>query len=136
MIKLLSAYVSVAVIFVILDAVWLSLMGAMLYRPALGPILADQVRVVPAVVFYLLYIGGIVFFGVLPALEANRWTTALLNGAVFGCLAYATYDLTNHSTLSVWETRVTLADMAWGAVATATSSTVGYIVANWLMNRG
>lgn len=135
MIKLFSAYLSAALTFVILDAIWLSTMGAILYRPALGPILADQVRVAPAIAFYVLFIAGIVFFGIMPALEVGRWTTALLNGAVFGFLAYATYDLTNHATLSVWETKVTIADMVWGGIVTAAASCVGYLVADWIANR-
>jgi len=108
----------------------------LLYRPILGPILAENVRIVPAVIFYVVFVAGIIFFGVLPALDSGRWTTALLNGAVFGFLAYATYDLTNHATLSVWDTRVTLADMAWGTFVTGAASVVGYFVTDWMVGRG
>ena len=73
---------------------------------------------------------------VLPALESGRWTTALLNGAAFGFLAYATYDLTNHATLSVWDTRITLADMAWGTFVSGVASVAGYFVTDWMVGRG
>jgi uncharacterized membrane protein len=135
MVKLFSAYASAALTFVILDAIWLSTMGSLLYRPALAPILADHVRVVPAIAFYVLFIAGIVFFGVVPALDAGRWTTALVNGAVFGFLAYATYDLTNHATLSVWSAKVTLADMAWGSIVTSAASVAGYFMTGWIVSR-
>jgi len=136
MLKLAVAYASVALTFMVLDAIWLSTMGALLYRPILGPILAENVRVVPAVIFYAVFVAGIIFFCVLPALESGRWTTALLNGAVFGFLAYATYDLTNHATLSVWDTRITLADMAWGTFVTGAASVAGYFVTDWMVGRG
>ena len=131
--KILTAYLSSALTFVILDAIWLSVMGPMLYRPALGPILTEQVRWIPAVAFYLLFIGGIVYFGVWPALAEQRWTVALLNGAVFGFLAYATYDLTKHATLKIWATPITLADMAWGAAVSAAASVAGYLATVWLV---
>ena len=135
MMKFFSAYASAALTFVILDAIWLSTMGAILYRPVLGPILAEQVRIAPAIAFYVLYIGGIVHFGVTPALGSDQWIVALVNGALFGLLAYATYDLTNHATLSIWDTRITLADMAWGAFVTAAASVAGYFAASWIATR-
>jgi uncharacterized membrane protein len=135
MLKYLTGYGSAAATFVLLDALWLSTMGAILYRPVLGTILADQIRIVPAVVFYLMFLAGIVYFGIAPALETGRWTTALLNGAVLGLLAYGTYDLTNHATLQVWELKVTLADMAWGAFVTGMSSTAGFLAASWVAQR-
>jgi uncharacterized membrane protein len=135
MVKLATAYASTALTFMVLDAIWLSTMGALLYRPILGPILAENVRIAPAIIFYVLFVAGIIFFGVLPALGAGRWTIALLNGAIFGFLAYATYDLTNHATLSVWDLRITLADIAWGAFASGAASTVGYFVTDWIVGR-
>jgi len=135
MLKLATAYGSAAFAFLILDMIWLSTMNAVLYRPVLGPLLADQVRLAPAIVFYLLFVAGIVYFGIIPGLEAQRWTVALLNGALFGFFAYATYDLTNHATLKIWETHVTLADMAWGTFVTGMASTAGYFAASWISDR-
>jgi uncharacterized membrane protein len=135
MLKFSVAYGSAAVTFLVMDALWLSTMTGLLYRPVLGPILADQVRLVPAVVFYVLFLGGIVYFGIAPALAAERWTIALLNGALFGLLAYATYDLTNQATLELWTTKITIADMAWGAVVSGAASTAGYFAAQWIATR-
>lgn len=136
MLKFSVAYGSAALTFLVLDAIWLSTMTGLLYRPVLGPILAEQVRLVPAIAFYVLFVAGIVYFGIGPALETGRWTTALLNGAVFGFLAYATYDLTNHATLELWTTKITLADMAWGSFVSGAASTAGFFAAQWIAGRG
>ena len=135
MLKFSVAYGSAAITFLLLDALWLSTMTGLLYRPVLGPILADQVRLVPAIAFYALYLGGIVYFAISPALMTQQWTTALLNGALFGLIAYATYDLTNQATLELWTTKITIADMAWGSFVSATASTAGYLAAQLIVER-
>jgi len=117
------AYAVAAVVFVILDFGWLTLMGQRLYQNEIGQLLTKQVRWLPAVAFYLIYIAGLVFFAVRPALASGQLTTAALNGAVLGLVAYATYDLTNQATMAVWSTKVTVADLIWGAVITAAAST-------------
>jgi uncharacterized membrane protein len=116
--EFLTAYVLALVLFLVLDAVWLSSMLERLYRPALGHLLAPQVAWPAAALFYLLYAAGIVGFAVVPALEANGPRIALLHGAALGLLAYATYDLSNQATLPGWPWAVTLADLAWGTFAT------------------
>ncbi len=117
------AYAVAAVVFLALDIVWLTMMGKRLYEGEIGQLLARDVRLIPAVAFYVLYVAGIVFFAVRPALASGQWTTALLNGVVLGLVAYATYDLTNQATMSVWSTKVTLADLAWGMFLTGAAAT-------------
>ena len=117
--KLALAYGSILVLFGALDFVWLSTTSATLYKPALGPLLADPVRVEPAVAFYLLYLAGLVHFAVRPALNGGGWRRALLDGALFGVFAYATYDLTNQATLRIWSLKITILDLCWGAFASA-----------------
>jgi uncharacterized membrane protein len=131
MIRPLIAYASILVAFAALDFCWLSLMGPALYKPALGPIMADKVQAVPAIAFYLIYLAALVYFAVWPALVSGAWSRALINGALFGIAAYATYDLTNQATLRVWSVKVTLADLCWGAFASAVASTVSYFVTAW-----
>ena len=126
--KHLVAYLSTAVTFAVLDAIWLTLAGPRLYRPALEPLLADGFRLPPAVAFYLLYVAGIVIFAVAPAVKTGQWTTAALMGGLFGFFCYATYDLTNQATLKLWPVKVTLIDISWGTVLTATSATIAYLV--------
>ena len=120
------AYIAAAVVFLAGDAGWLTLTGPRLYRPVLGPMLAEKPNIGAAVVFYALYLFGLVFLAIAPAMRTGAWRTATLNGLVFGVVAYATYDLTNQATLSLWSTRLTLIDMAWGAAATALAATAGF----------
>ena len=129
--KILIAYVSVLVVFAALDFTWLTLTGPTLYRPALAPLLADTVQAAPAIAFYMIYLAGLVFFAVWPATRSGAWTTALLNGAALGLVAYATYDLTNQATLRVWSFKVTILDLCWGAFASALAATVSYWITTW-----
>ena len=128
----LVAYLATALVFVGLDFVWLSLTGPSLYRPILGPLLADKLNGAAAAAFYLIYIAGVVFLAVRPAFEAGAWRTAAINGLVLGVVAYATYDLTNQATLKLWATKLTLMDMAWGGGLTAVAATAGYLAAEKL----
>lgn len=122
------AYLSILLPFGLLDAVWLSLMGPRLYKPTLGDILLANVNVPAAVAFYLIYPIGILVFAVLPALKAGSVAPALLYAALFGALAYATYDLTNQATLRNWTLQLTLADVAWGAIASGAAGAASYYV--------
>ena len=131
MVRMLIAYVAALAPFGLLDFCWLGIMGPRLYKPALGDLIAPSPRLAPAIVFYLLYIAGVVWFAVRPALEQGGWRVALVNGALFGLFAYATYDLTNQATLRIWPVRVTILDLAWGAAASAAAATVSFAVTAW-----
>ena len=120
--KWIIAYVAAAIAFGVLDSFWLRWAGPNLYRPAIGEILADSFRMGPAIAFYLIYIGGMVWFGIRPGVESGNVMTAVLNGAILGFVCYATFDLTSQAVMKVWSTHVSLADMEWGAFATAVAS--------------
>ncbi|MFM5931515.1 MAG: DUF2177 family protein [Novosphingobium sp.] len=128
--KWLVAYLAAAVPFGILDFLWLGWAGKNFYRPAIGDLLAPSFRGGPALVFYAIYIAGMVWFAVRPGL-AGGMGAALLNGALMGGLAYATYDLTNQATMKVWPVHVTVVDIIWGMFATAVASAV----ATWVTMR-
>jgi uncharacterized membrane protein len=106
-----------------------------LYRPALDAILADHVRLAPAVIFYLAYLLGMLVLVIAPAGRAGSLTLAAGNGAMLGAMAYATYDLSNQATLKVWSTAITLADIGWGAVLTGAGCGAGYLVWRWAQMR-
>ena len=125
----LVCYVISLLIFAVLDIIWLMVMGAALYRPLLGDILAPAVRLGPAIVFYLLYPIGLVVFAIAPALKADSLSTALILGALFGVLTYATYDLTNFATLRNWTLQLTLIDITYGAFMGAVVCGLTYLVA-------
>ena len=120
------AYATTLAAAIAIDSVWLSQMADRLYRPVMGDMLLDQFRLPPAIVFYLLYAGGLVFFAVRPALASRKWSTAFAHGAALGLVAYGTYDLTNQATLKNWSTLLTLADLGWGAILSGIASTLGY----------
>lgn len=122
------AVVVAALVFGGLDAVWLNWAGPNFYRPRLGELLAAEFRLVPALAFYAAYIAAIVWFAVRPGL-AGGVGAAALNGALLGAICYATYDLTNQATLRDWSTTVTLADIAWGAFATAIAASAATFAA-------
>ena len=122
----LIAYVVVLLVFGAIDAVWLTTMGPVIYRPALGDILLTSLRVAPAIAFYLMFPIGVVVFAVLPALRAQEPMTATSLALLFGALAYATYDLTNYATLRNWNLQITVLDIGYGALASGIAATVAY----------
>jgi len=113
-------------IFFAIDLVWLVVVAKSFYRQHLGHLLAAEVRWGPAILFYLVFIAGLVFFAVRPALAAGSATRALGYGALFGLVTYATYDLTNHATLRDWPAIVTAVDLAWGSVLSASVAFLSY----------
>ena len=128
----MKTYIITLITIAIIDSAWLFSMGSK-YKTWLGHLFADNVNFIPAVIFYLIYTFGIMFFVVSPALKQG---TSLLNiflyGALFGLVAYATYDLTNHATLRDWPLHVTLLDMAWGALLTGATSVIVVYITNLL----
>ena len=127
----LIAYVATGLAFLVLDAIWLSRMGPLVYKPIMGDAALEGFRIAPAAVFYFLYLIGVMIFAISPALSGGRWTTALLFGALFGFFAYATYDLSNQATLKNWSTTLSLIDISWGTFVTGVSATIGYFAASW-----
>ncbi len=133
MTRYLVAYIVTAIVFLGLDALWLSRVALGMYRRELGSLLLDKPNLVIAGVFYLLFVAGIVILAIAPALNnGGTWVNALLMGAVLGLVAYGTYDITNLSTLKNWSVTVTMADIAWGTALTAVSATIGYWVVSAL----
>lgn len=128
MTKFIVAYLVAAVAFGILDSLWLRWAGPNLYRPVIGEIMAENFRMAPAAVFYLIYLAGMVYFAIKPGIESGSVVTAMLNGALLGALCYATFDLTSQAVFKVWSTQISVMDIAWGAVATAATSAVSTAV--------
>jgi uncharacterized membrane protein len=122
------AYIATGLVFLAIDAIWLTVAAQRLYRPLMGDMLVDGFRLAPAALFYLIYIAGIVVFAIAPALASERWTTATSYGAFLGFFAYATYDLTNQATLKNWPLAVTIADLCWGTFLTAVAATAGFLI--------
>jgi uncharacterized membrane protein len=117
------------IIFFSIDLIWLGIIAKNLYREKLGFILSPEVNWAAAIVFYVIYIAGILYFAVVPALLGAEWEKALLNGAILGFLCYATYDLTNMATIARWPLQIVVIDIAWGTVLTGSVSVLSYLIA-------
>ena len=129
----LIAYLSTLVVFAVLDFVWLGLIAKDLYRNGIGHLMLETPNWTAALLFYLIYIAGLVFFAVLPGLEAGAWARAALYGALFGFFCYATYDLTNLATLKGWPVSIVIADLAWGAFVSAVAATASFFITRSLV---
>jgi len=133
--QLLAAYVAALIVFVMIDAVWLSVMGNMLYRPILGDILLPTLRLAPALVFYAVFPIGIVALAAMPGLKLGSLGSAAVSGLLLGAIAYGTYDLTNYATLRNWNLQLTVLDIVYGAVATGAAAVAATyasrMVASW-----
>ena len=126
----LLAFVATALTFVALDFLWLTVASPTIYQDEIGPLLLAQPKVAPAILFYLVYLIGVVVFVVRPALEKGELRAATLPGALFGVVAYATYDLTNLATLEGFTTKLAVVDMIWGGLVTGVAAGVGYLAAS------
>jgi uncharacterized membrane protein len=113
--------------FFIIDMVWLGLVSTKFYQSQIG-FLLGPVNWTAAIVFYLLYIIGIIIFAVSPALEAQSLSKAIILGALFGFFAYATYDMTNLATIKDWPILVSIVDMIWGTVLTSSVAAISYLI--------
>jgi uncharacterized membrane protein len=125
-IRYVVAYVAALVVFLAMDAVWLTLTGTY-YRSVLGDMLATDVRLAPAVAFYLVDTLGLMIFVVRSGMWSS-WGEVFGRGALFGVFTYATYDLTNYAVLRRWTLGITLADILWGAVLSAMVALAGWAV--------
>jgi len=121
------AWFAAAIVFLGLDAIWLTQVAPRFTRPIIGALLRDGVRPWPGVAFYLIYITGLVALAVEPTAE-TAVSRAALRGGMLGVVAYATYDLTNQATLRVWSTSLTLADIFWGAAISAVAAGAARVV--------
>lgn len=125
------AYAATALVFLVLDGVWLAFIANDFFQNQLGHLLRDDINLGIAVIFYLFYAVGIIIFGVRPALAEPHVDggarTALTFGGLFGFFTYATYDMTNYITLPNWPEIVVLVDVTWGTLASAFSAWVGWL---------
>lgn len=114
--------------FLVIDLIWLGLIARKLYRKHLGYIMSENVNWTAAIIFYLIFIVGIVVFVVTPALEADSLKKLLSHGALFGFVTYATYDLTNLATLDRWPLKITIIDLIWGTFLATSVSLITFLV--------
>lgn len=125
----LKLYFLALPVFFAIDMVWLGLVAKNFYQQQIGHLMTQNVNWLAAILFYLLFIVGVVIFAVQPALNEHSWLKALALGALLGLLSYATYDLTNLTTLKDWPIIVTIVDLIWGTTLSALVSLITYFLA-------
>ncbi len=130
---LMVLYVIMLAVFLALDLVWLGVVARGFYTRHLGRFFADKVKWSAAIVFYGLFVAGMLIFAVEPALDRHSLLRATLFGSLYGLFTYATYDLTNLATLKDWPVAIVVVDMLWGVVLSGTVSLAGYIAATRLL---
>jgi len=117
-------------VFFAIDMVWLGLVAKNFYAKHIGFLMKTNVDWVAALLFYLLFIVGLIVFIIMPAIENNSWVHAVLYGMLFGLITYATYDLTNLATLKDWPLIITIIDLVWGMTLSGLVSLVSFLIAN------
>jgi uncharacterized membrane protein len=117
-------------VFFIIDMVWLVLVAKKFYQEQIGFLMKPDINWLAAIIFYIMFISGLVVFVISPAVLKNSWVHALVFGALFGLITYATYDLTNLATLKDWPILVTVVDLIWGTVLASSISLITYFIAS------
>lgn len=124
----LRAYAVALTACLALDLLWLGVVARRFYQEQLGFLMRPDVRWLPAILFYLIYVAALVALVVLPAIERQSLNRAIVMGALLGLAAYSAYDLTSLALIRDYPTKVALVDLAWGTTLTATVATVSYLV--------
>jgi len=123
--RYLAAYITMVVVMLALDMLWLGVVAKSAYQSGIGHLMAAQANVVAAGLFYLVYALGLSIFVLAPQADTPAWSTTVVKGALFGFFAYATYDLSNLATLRAWPVSLTLLDLAWGTTLSAACAAAG-----------
>jgi uncharacterized membrane protein len=124
---LLTYAVSVPVFFVV-DMIWLGLIARGFYRKALEPLLTPNINWTAAIIFYFLFLVGILIFALLPGIERRSLVYTIAMAALFGFISYATYDLTNLATIRDWPLMLSIVDMIWGSFLSASTAAITYLI--------
>ena len=124
----LKLYLIALPIFFALDLLWLGIFAKKFYAKHLGSMMKTKVGWPAAILFYLVYVAGLVALAIFPAVQTDLLSNAFVSGAVFGACCYATYDLTNLATLKGWPIALTVVDLLWGTLLTASVSGVTYLI--------
>jgi uncharacterized membrane protein len=127
-------YTYTLLIFLGIDAVWLLVISKNFYKENIGHLMTDNPNLLAALIFYLFFVVGIIFFVIFPAVKDENIWKAVLNGAIFGFMTYATYDLTNYATLTDWPLKVVIIDILWGMFIAITTGVISYLITIKFLN--
>jgi len=127
--RYVKAFAAAAVAFLVIDIAWISLVLRDVYEAQVGSMMRPTASVSTAALFYVGYIGAILYLAVRPALAEKRIATAVLHGAALGAIAYGTYTLTNYAIFAQWSVLLVVSDIGWGTFLTAISAAAGFLAA-------
>ncbi len=126
-------FLSTLALFAVLDLLWIGVVMRDFYRQGVGHLMSDRTHWKAGIVFYVLYVIGLMFFAISPSIIAHTFLGAAILGGLFGFFTYATYDLTNLATLRDWPLRVVIVDMVWGTISSLTVSLMAFSIASLLL---
>ena len=130
--KIFILYLLTVPVFFLIDMTWLGLVAKNFYRSQLSTLMRTDIIWWAAILFYFLFILGIILFAVMPAVSAGSWMKALTLGAMFGFFTYMTYDLTNYSTLNGWPLTLVVVDILWGTLLSASVATASFFISGFI----
>jgi uncharacterized membrane protein len=128
----LKLYFATLAVFFAVDMVWLAVISREFYKKHLGFLMSPDINWYAALIFYFLFIVGILVFVVLPGIKEDALPVMMVKAALFGLITYATYDLTNLATVKDWPLIITIVDLIWGMVLTTIVSVAGFFIGKWL----
>lgn len=128
MMKYFATMITMVLVMVALDVLWIGFIAKQLYQTGIGHLMAEKPNLLAAAAFYLIFCAGLLWFAILPSPLKPGMAAAITSAAVFGFCAYATYDLTNLATLKAWPVSVALIDMLWGTLASVVAVALGKTV--------
>ena len=128
----LKLYALTVPIFFAIDLLWLGVVAKKFYRNNLSHILSDEVNWKAAIIFYLMYICGILIFAVRPDIANDSWRQAILFGGLYGFFTYATYDLTNMALIKNWPLAIVIVDIIWGVCLCSLVAYLSFVVSRFL----
>lgn len=126
--RIFITYIVSVPVFFIVDMIWLGVIAKGFYRKALEPLITPNINWIAAIIFYLLFLVGVLIFALLPGMEKRSLVYTIAMAALFGFIAYATYDLTNLATLRDWPLMLSIVDMIWGSFLSASTATITYLI--------
>ena len=126
----MKLYLIAFIVFLAVDALWLGLVAPKFYKAQIGHLMTEKPNLIAALVFYLIFIVGLVYFVIQPGVQDQSVGLIVVSGLLFGFITYATYDLTNLATLKDWPILVTVVDLAWGSFLSLSISLITYFIYN------
>lgn len=128
MMMFIKVFVISIIVFLILDILWLGVFARKLYYKEIGVLLKDKINILPAIIFYIIFITALAIFVIIPSINSNSIKEVMILGALFGLVTYATYDLTNYATLNAFPLKIVIIDIFWGTFLGFITSTITYLI--------